>query len=351
LTSIKDIAKIVGVSPATVSRVVNGKKYVKAELRERILAVVKETGYVPNNAARSMVLQRTFTIGIVIPDTFNMFQRQLFSAIERKLEGYGYRTRFFLVKGESGSELACLRRLKAEMLDGVILLYEIAQPAFYDFLAKDGMPVVLCTFDKEGYGFAAVHIDEEAAARAATEQLIGLGHRRIGLIGGSQYSFGQKRRRGFRAALSKAGIREDERYIVLAPSYTSAEGRVGMAELLARKLDLSAVFATTDELAVGAIRALYEAGFKVPRDVSIIGFDDIDISINLAPSLSTVHQPIAEMGSKAADLIYGLIMGEAVSKAPCVLPFSVVSRETTRPFAKEAPRARRKERGKTGEGA
>jgi LacI family repressor for deo operon, udp, cdd, tsx, nupC, and nupG len=193
-----------------------------------------------------------------------------------------------------------------------------------------------------------VHIDEEAAARAATEHLIGLGHRRIGLIGGSQYSFGQKRRRGFRAALSKAGIKEDERYIVLAPSYTSAEGRVGMAELLSRKLDLSAVFATTDELAVGAIRALYEAGFKVPRDVSIIGFDDIDISINLAPSLSTVHQPIAEMGSKAADLIYGLIMGEAVSKAPCVLPFSVVSRETSRPFAKEAPRAKGKERGKAG---
>ena len=112
MVSIKDIAKQVGMSPSTVSRVVNGKKNVKPEKRDQILKLIEETGYVPNKAARSMVLNRTFTVGIVIPDTFNMFQRQLFSIIERHLEAFGYHTLFFFVKFESSSEQDCLNRLK-----------------------------------------------------------------------------------------------------------------------------------------------------------------------------------------------------------------------------------------------
>jgi LacI family transcriptional regulator len=176
--SIKEIAKLAGVSPSTVSRVINHKKWVKPQLRERVLALVQEMGFVPNNAARSMVLKRTFTIGIVIPDTFNMFQRQLFSIIEHDLEMYGYRTHFFFVKWEPESELNCLRKLKAENLDGIIMLHEVDHPDFYAYLTRAGLPVVLCTFSREEPGFSTVHINEEAAARTATEYLVGLGHRR-----------------------------------------------------------------------------------------------------------------------------------------------------------------------------
>jgi LacI family transcriptional regulator len=335
MMNIKDIARLAGVSPSTVSRVVNGKKYVKPELRERILDLVRETGYVPNVAARSMVLKRTFTVGIVVPDAFNMFQRQLFSAIERRLEGYGYRTRFFLAKADAESERDCLARLRAEMLDGVIMLHEVEDPGFYEALGRSGVPLVLCTFNRAGSGLPSVHIDEEDAAKAATGHLLALGHRRIGLLAGAQFSFGRQRQAGYEAALAEAGIAAAPERVAVVPVYTAEAGRAGMAELLARGLDLTAIFAVTDELAVGAIRALYEAGLRTPEDMSVIGFDDIDISASLSPSLSTVRQPISDIGTEAAELIFRLISGEPPLAGPHILPFSLLPRETTRPLSAE----------------
>jgi LacI family transcriptional regulator len=330
MISIKDIARLAGVSPSTISRVVNDKKYVKPEIRERILALIRETGYVPNNAARSMVLKRSFCVGIVIPDTFNMFQRQLFSTIERHLESQGYHTLFYFVKWDPESELRCLRRLKAEKLDGIIMIHELRHPDFYAYLAASPVPVVLCTFDRPGSGFPSVHVDEEAAARAATEHLIGLGHRRIGLLSGEHFSFGTQRAAGYRSALEAAGIGLDESLSVFVPSYSIEDGRTGMRTLLGRGERPSALFAATDELAIGAVRALYEAGLGVPTDVSIVGFDDIDITPYLAPALTTVRQPIGEMGRRAAVLMSALIAGEAAEAGPDVLGHELVVRESSR---------------------
>ena len=322
MVSIKDIAKLAGVSPATVSRVVNGKSYVKPGLRERVLALVEELGYVPDNAARSMVLQRTSTVGIVIPDTFNMFQRQLFSTIERYLEAFGYHTLFFFVKWEPESELKCLRRIKAEKLDGIIMIHEVVHPDFYTYLAQGEAPVVLCTFARDEFGFPSVHVDEEAASQAAVRHLIGLGHQRIGLISGTHFSFGAQRAEGYRTALREAGLGVDEDRVVLVSGYSPEEGRLGMNQLLARAGGLTAVFAATDELAIGAIRALYEAGIQVPGDVSVVGVDDIDISAYLSPGLSTVRQPIVDMGSRTAELMSRLIAGEPRTSSPTAWPTS-----------------------------
>jgi LacI family transcriptional regulator len=329
MISIKDIAKLAEVSASTVSRVVNQRQYVKPEIRERVLALVKETGYVPNNAARSMVLQRTFTVGIVIPDTFNMFQRQLFSSIEHNLEGFGYRTSFFFVKWEPESELRCLRRLKGEKLDGIIMIHEIRHSDFYDYLSGAGLPVVLCTFDRAGRAFHTVHVDEEEGARAATRHLIELGHRRIGLLAGSYFSFATQRALGYRAALEAAGIAFDETRVGRAPYYNADEGREGMRSLLAKAEGLTAVFAETDELAIGAIRALYEAGLSVPRDVSVVGFDDIDICAYLSPGLTTVRQPIQDMGRKTAELMSKLIEGEDAGSGSNVFGHELIVREST----------------------
>ncbi|MFH2114227.1 MAG: LacI family DNA-binding transcriptional regulator, partial [Spirochaetota bacterium] len=175
MVSIKDIARVVGVSPSTVSRVVNGKKYVNQEIRESILKLVEETGYVPNKAARSMVLRRTFTVGVVIPDTFNMFQRQLFSIIEHHLESFGYYTLFFFVKFDDASERDCLTRLKSEKLDGVIMLHEIKSPLFDDYLVRVQLPTVLATFQKADRGLPSIHVNEEQAAYDAVLHLINLG--------------------------------------------------------------------------------------------------------------------------------------------------------------------------------
>ena len=118
MISIKDIARQVGVSPSTVSRVANGKSYVNPKKREQVLRVIEETGYVPSKAARAMVMKRSFTVGIVLPYTFNMFQRQLFAIVERHLESFGYHTLFFFVKFDGASEQECLARLNSEKLDG-----------------------------------------------------------------------------------------------------------------------------------------------------------------------------------------------------------------------------------------
>lgn len=331
--SIKDIAKLAGVSPATVSRVINQKNYVKAEVREKVLALVKETGYVPDSAARSMVLQRTFTVGIVIPDTFNMFQRQLFSTIEHSLEGFGYRTMFFFVKWEEDSESKCLRRLTAEKLDGIIMIHEVRHPDFYDYLRVVGVPVVLCTFARDEFDFPSLHVDEYAASLAATRHLIGLGHRSIGLISGRQFSFGTQRAGGYRTALEAAGLPVDEDLVVMVPTYSPEDGSNGMQELLARGKRMTAIFAATDELAIGAVRALYERGLSVPGDYSVAGFDDIDISAYLSPGLTTVRQPIVEMGRKTAELMSQRIAGEAKGIRSTVFGHELVVRESSRALA------------------
>jgi LacI family transcriptional regulator len=331
--NIKDIARQAGMSPSTVSRVVNGKKHVNSEKREQILKLIEETGYVPDKAARNMVLKRSFTVGIVIPDTFNMFQRQLFSIIERHLESFGYHTLFFFVKFEDQSEEACLNRLKAEKLDGVIMLHEIKNPVFYEYLSKTGLPVVTSTFHYPG--ISAIHVNEEQASRDAVNHLISLGHRNILMISGDGFTFGRQRAEGFFQALAEADIPWDESRVVYVRHYTPEFGMYGMRELLLRsggpgKRTCTALFAATDELAIGAIRVLTNEGIRVPEDVSVVGFDDIDIAKYIVPQLTTISQPLTEIGERTALTLYRQITGGTTKGDELILPHKLIIRESTR---------------------
>jgi LacI family transcriptional regulator len=327
MVSIKDIAKQAGISPSTVSRVVNGKRHVNPEKRERILKLIEETGYVPNKAARDMVLQRSFTIGIVIPDIFNIFQRQLFAVIERRLDSFGYHTLFFFVKSDGISEKKCLERLKPEKLDGVIMLHEIKSGEFYEYLAKAHIPVVstLCN----NHTIPTITLDDRQAAFDAVNHLINLGHRRITMISGCGFSYGIRRLEGYYQALDSIGMEHDERGIINVQQYNSETGMYAMRELLLRSRDFSAVFASSDELAIGAIRALLDAGVRVPADVSVIGFDDIDISNYLYPRLTTIRQPITEIGEQAALNLHRFIDGQDEPSLNILLPHKLIIREST----------------------
>jgi LacI family transcriptional regulator len=333
MVNIKDIAKQVGMSPSTVSRVVNGKKHVNSEKREQILKLIEETGYVPNKAARNMVLKRSSTVGIVIPDTFNMFQRQLFSIIERHLESFGYHTLFFFVKFEDQSEELCLNRLKAEKLDGVIMLHEIKNPVFYDYLSKTGLPVVTSTFHYPG--ISAIHVNEEQASREAVNHLISLGHRNILMISGDGFTFGRQRAEGFFQALTEADIPWNENRVVFVRHYTPEFGMYGMRELLLRsgssgKRTFTALFAATDELAIGAMRVLTDEGIRVPQDVSVVGFDDIDIANYIYPRLTTICQPLTEIGERTALTLYRQITGGTAAGEEQILLHKLIIRESTR---------------------
>lgn len=331
MTSIKDIARLAGVSPSTVSRVINNREYVREEIRAKVTAIVKERGYVQNHVARSMVLRRTFTVGIVIPDTFNMFQRQLFATIEHHLEQQGYRTMFIFVTWSAESEAACLRKLKSESLDGIIMMHEVQNPSIYKYLRDYSGPVVLCTFGSDDFKFPTVHVDESAAAEAAVSYLAEKGHRKIGLIAGAHFRFSAKRAEGYRRVFARYGIEAKDEWRVTVPTYSLEEGRLGMERLLRQDGGITAVFAMTDELAIGAMRALHEAGLRVPQDVSVIGFDDIDISAYTIPGLTTIRQPIREMGEKTATLICDLIAAGKSDRAPIVLSHLLVERESVAP--------------------
>jgi LacI family transcriptional regulator len=344
LLSIKDIAKQAGISPSTVSRVINGKKNVNSAKREQVLKLIEQTGYVPNKAARSMVLRRSFTVGIVIPDTFNVFQRELFSVIERNLESFGYHTLFLFVKFEDLSEENCLNRLKAEQPDGVIMLHEIKNPVFYEYLKTIGIPVITATFNYPG--IFSFHVNEERASLDAVNHLIGLGHRKILMISGDGFTFGRQRAEGFFQALVAADIPWDENNVVYVRHYTAEFGMYGMRELLLRKNpgdDFTAVFAATDELAIGAIRALSDEGIRVPDDISVVGFDDIDISNYIMPRLTTVRQPIKEMGELTALALHRCITGNVFSPPTGkeqILPHRLIIRKSTHAPALSPPSAK-----------
>jgi LacI family transcriptional regulator len=326
MVNIKDIAKQIGVSPSTVSRVVNGKKYVDAEKRARILKLIEETGYVPDKAARSMVSGRSFTVGIVLPAAYTMFQRQLLSLLERRLESFGYHSLFFFVKLEGSNEDECIYRLKSENLDGVVLLHEIKDLAFYEYLIRTGMPTVSATFCFPG--IPAIRVNEEQAAADAVKHLVNIGHRKIALIGGAIGTFAEQRAIGYFKALEAAEIDRDENRAAFAPQCNAESGLYCMKELLLRDKDFTAVFAVTDELAIGAIRALKDEGISVPEGVSIIGFDGIELSNYLIPRLTTIRQPLEEIGEQAALTLHRRING-SYAGGDTVLPHKLIVREST----------------------
>jgi LacI family transcriptional regulator len=328
MANLKDIAQQLGVSTSTVSRVVNGKKYINSAKRAQILKLVEDIGYIPNKAARNMAMGRSFTIGIVIPDAFNIFQRQLFSIVERYLNSFGYHTTFFFVKFDSSSEKECLSRLKSEQIDGVIMLHELKYPEFYEYAATIGLPVVstLCNSDN----LPTIKVNDRLAAAEAVEHLIGLGHRKINLLSAGGFSFGNRRVEGYYDALAAAGIERDESRVMCVKQYSSEFGVYGMKELLLRNKNFTAVFAASDELAIGTIRALKDEGLRVPEDISVIGFDNIDISNYIVPRLTTIHQPITEIGEQAALNLHRRITGGVNTDFETIIPHKLIIRESTR---------------------
>ncbi|MDR2397557.1 MAG: LacI family transcriptional regulator [Spirochaetaceae bacterium] len=327
MISIKDIARQAGMSPATVSRVINGKSHVHPEKRDQILKIIEETGYVPNKAARSMVLQRSFTVGIVVNETFNMFQRQLFSFIERRLEFFGYHTIFFFVQCDGVSEEDCLARLKSEALDGIIMLHEMKDPQFYAYTMNMGIPLVASTFSIQGV--LSIHVNEEQAAFDAVSHLIGLGHRKIGMLYSGGDSFGRQRAAGFYLAHEALGLSRNTHLVVQVPYYSIEFGVYGMREFLLQEQDFSALFAATDELAIGAMRVLRDEGLRVPEDISVIGFDDIEIADYFIPRLTTVRQPLDELGEQTALNLHKLISGSRRPGRDLILPHKLIIREST----------------------
>ncbi len=303
---IKDIAKDAGVSVATVSRVLNNTKFVSEELRRKVLASIEQQGYVADHIARSMVLKKTFTIGLIVPAVSEMYHQMIFSSVEEILEAHRYKALVCRVQDTLSNEQIYVDLLMQNRVDGIILMHESNNPQIYTHLKKALVPIVLAGIDIPGLQVPQVRIDDRAAAMDGTNYLLRLGHRKIALITGSGYSVGDKRLAGYTRALDESDVSFDES-LLQAGGYTLESGYNAMNALLSRHGDLDAVFALSDEMAVGAMRAAFEQGVKIPDDISLLGFDGITLAAYTNPKLTTVSQPISEIGEKSAQLLLKML--------------------------------------------
>lgn len=329
-TSIKDIARVAGVSHSTVSRALRNSDLVNEETATTIRRIAEESGYRLSAAARSLVTQRSETIGVVVTTIADPFAAGVLEGIEEAAGEHGLSVFLANSHADSEREVRVVRSMEERRVDGIIVTSSRVGVLYVPVLERMRVPVVLLNNQHAGEFGHSVMIANSEASIAAVEHLIGLGHRRIGYIG-DQFGHESNAERfgGYRSALAKAGLRFNARLTALGDG-GAAGGRAAMAALLALNPPPTAVFCYNDMSAMGALRAAREAGMRVPADVSIIGFDDLYLAEYTEPPLTTIRQPMREMGRLALETLIPLIAGNQ-SQRNVKVPGKLIVRQSTAP--------------------
>jgi len=332
LITIYDIAQKTGFSPTTVSKVFNGYSDVSEKTRRKILDAADELGYLPNAHARSLTTKRSWTIGVLFIEPsgagiLHPFFGGVIEGFKRVATSKGYDL-MFLSKDIGGKKSSYLEHCKIRGIDGVVVVLPDATDPYYQELLESDIPCVL--LDQESSVKSTVYSDNIEGARQAVKYLHSLGHRKIAHIGGGPTFAGEQRLNGFRQAMQELGLTIHPQHIVQGSyDYTVESGSKAMEELLQADERPTAVFAAGDNLAVGAMMAIKRHGLRVPEDISLLGFDDIEMAKYLTPALTTVRQNTDVLGSRAADmLIYSIEGGEDVQQG--VIPVELVIRDSCR---------------------
>ncbi len=321
------VAKEAGVSPATVSRILNGTAVVSAVRKEAVDAAIARLGFVPNPVARGLAGGRTFSIGVVTQTLDSPFYGSALRGIEEKLLPLGYSPLFVSGQWNAEVEAKCMDVLRSRRVDGIIVLTgRLTDKALKNY-AKS-LPIVVTGRKLKAPNLAALYCDNVEGARLATQHLIGLGHRQIAFISGDpQHPDAMERFEGYRKALENARIKFDPA-LVAEGGFYEASGLQAVGDLLASRKRFTAIFAANDQMAVGAALGLSRHSLRVPEDVSLIGYDDLLSSLYSNPPLSSVHQSAYELGQQAAAVMLQLLAGEA---PVCEVPAPrLVARESCR---------------------
>lgn len=330
--TLEDIAKKAGVSRSTVSRVVNDHQNISDAVRARVLKVIEETGYRPNAAARTLASQRSFMIGLVLPQTVSSlftdpFYPQLLKGISLACNQYDYTLALFLVSSEEDEHKILTRVTNTSLLDGVLVQAgHQGDQSIIGHLIDVGMPQVVIGRPVRSDNVSFVDIDNITATNNAVTYMIRLGYKRIATITGPLKSTaGIDRRDGYLKALVERGIKVDPQMIAEG-DFTEQGGYLAMQTLLNHRPE--AVFAASDTMAVGAIRAIQGIGLNVPEDIAVVGFDDIPISTLSDVQLTTVRQPVNRLGSHAVELLIDLIEHGTQPPRHIILNSQLVVRST-----------------------
>ena len=322
--TLEAVAARAGVSKSSVSRVVNGETTVTPEIRDVVIAAVRELGYVPNGAARSLATQRTNVVAVIVsdPPTGLVADDPMFSSVvrtvSRELEGAGKQVTLMLA-GSPESHLRVEQFVAAGHVAGVMLVSMHGADPLPGVLARMGVPMV--SFGRSVPRVPIVDNDNIGGAVVAVKYLLGQGRRRIATITGPlDMIASQDRLTGYRETLRESGRRS----IVAIGDFTRDSGAEGMAQLLDDDPALDAVFAANDLMAIGALRTLRQAGRRVPEDVAVVGFDDIEAAEYTTPALTTVRSPMGAQASATARLLLGVFDDAPVT--PVIMPYELVIR-------------------------
>ncbi|EAQ24102.1 LacI family DNA-binding transcriptional regulator [Roseovarius sp. 217] len=319
LPTLADVARAAGVSTATVSRCLNSPSQVQESTRERVLAAVMALGYSPNFGARALAARRTGTIGAIIPTMENAIFARAIQAFQEELHLSGVT---LLVASSSYSpqnEADQIRTLVARGADALLLIGHDRDPGIYAFLEQRGVPVLVSWAFDPAQARPAIGFDNRRAMAALAKEVLRLGHQRVGMI--SALAEGNDRARdrisGVRDALRDHGLDPTALHLIEIP-YSIANGAEAMAKLMALPARPTAVICGNDVLAVGALQMARKLGLRVPADVSITGFDDIELATVVDPALTTVHVPHREMGREAARLLVAMVGGAGSPPPVCL---------------------------------
>lgn len=314
IPTLNDVARAAGVSTATVSRCLNGENKVSQGARDKVMKAVDALGYTPNFNARAMAAKRTYTIGAIIPTMENAIFARGLQAFQETVHDLGYN--LFVSSSAYRPELEAeqIRALVARGVDGLLLIGYEREQSVYDFLERRGVPTMLAWSYLPELAHASVGFDNRASMRMLADRVISMGHKRIavisGIIDGNDRAKG--RLNGIKDSWIANGFDLADLNVIQTP-YEIENGAAAFEKLMAVREKPSVIMCGNDVLAAGAMSRAKELGYDIPKDVSVTGFDDIELAKHLHPSLTTVHVPHREMGGTAARELIKLIDGSSNS--------------------------------------
>ncbi len=330
--TLKDVANKVGVHSSTVSRVLNPKtrSMVTEEIADKILSVVKDMGYRPNAFAQSLKTNKSFTVGVMVPDLTNPAFAPIIKGIDDMLEAHGYSVIVASTYNLPEKQQSTVEKFRERHVDGLIIATAKRKDSLIDDCRQEGTPFVQAVRASVDADVSSVVSDEIIGGNMVVSHLAQLGHKRIAYVAGPQFlSTGYERYRGFLQGMKNAGLEADKDLVVFCEEFTEEEGRNATSKLLALRKKFTAIYAGNDLLALGVYDELEADGIKCGQDISVVGFDDMPFADKFNPPLTTVHTPLVNVGGEAARILLEKIADSSIPARTIKLKPDLIVRSST----------------------